>query len=324
LIVVPIALGAILSQNKLGIHSNKSILIKLLAVWLPTIFFFVIGYAVSVWHSWESIGKRANDFKQSSLTEFLLSHLRQTTSRENSAPWDYISDPFIILPIMIVSASFLLIRSLWWTPLIVVIGSFLFTGGANDRRVFVFTLILLIIAATEYSRRSRRRTAATVQDYNGDQRTRSISALKTASTTLYLVLAFSSISTQEIVFQKTASSISALAKEVNSGGLSPNHLIPSSQASMIQKLRAIEDPILTSGWWQFPEYRIWGDFEFHDRMDLELPGRLGSPERIYLLFDESITAWPKTSIDLCSREVYRDETVVLCLFRDDLPLNTLE
>jgi len=323
LVVFPIALGAVLSQSTLGVHSYKTVPLKLLAILLPSIAFFVIGYVFSAWHSWQSIGAGENEFRRSSLTDFLMSHLRQTTSRENSAPWDYMSDSHIILPIMIASGAFLVIWSLWWTPLIFVVSAYLFTGGANDRRVFLFTLILLIIAASEYGRRSIRRMPGSGQD-NGSKRTRSISALATASITLHLVLAFSSISNQEIVFQKTASSISALAKELSTGQFSSKHVIPASQASMIQNLKAIEDPILTSGWWQFPEYGIWGELEFHDRMDLDLPERLGSRERLYLLFDESINAWPETSVDLCSREIYRDDTIVLCLFRDDVPLNTLD
>lgn len=81
-------------------------------------------------------------------------------------------------------------------------------------------------------------------------------------------------------------------------------------------------PIITDGWWQFPQLSLFSGVNFYDRMRGENYSTLLAAEKVYLLFRVGLGPdWPRIKNSVCSKIVYEVNIHTLCEFNRKLPFD---
>ncbi|MGZ3693098.1 MAG: hypothetical protein ACXWQO_02605 [Bdellovibrionota bacterium] len=89
-------------------------------------------------------------------------------------------------------------------------------------------------------------------------------------------------------------------------------------------IETAEYPIITGGWWQFPQISLRSGTVFYDRMRPENYAALKKAKKVYLLFREDLARyWPYTTKKLCGHIVFEEKGNTLCEFNRNLPFDKI-
>jgi hypothetical protein len=314
-----IVFGLLIRPKELGkksINASSKTFLKL-AGWAS--FSFVGFYVFSYTHSVIFASMQSIEVDSSNLLMFVLQHIYQgvVQGAQPQVPFDYLESAVVMISMLITASSLLLNRSWSWLPLVLIAFSYMFTSGANERRVFLFIAVIFILAVGEAK---FKRSQSGLVLVRRDWRTKSIEKflLLTLFVLVFLQLIFSTYGKSGPISMFSANFDRV---EKLSYSLGQKYLVPNEYQEIVRLIGDAPGPILTSGWYQFPEIQLWSGKVFFDRMDSGTPDLLGPHQRMFLLFSPKILAWPTTPMELCGEVIYSSIDLTFCEFNSEFPLS---
>lgn len=219
----------------------------------------------------------------------------------------------VTLPLIFIAIGLLLSFSLFWSPLVLLIACLLISGMYERRAIPIFFPLMLAGAWVASKKLEEMKERNGKFSISGGLPVLYIAAI------LFLVV--------PQLFQKDIRKALALNPDEVSQLLALNRsdfqIFPADQRvlSMASIIKAAPEKVLTSGWWQFPEYQLASGKHFYDRTAPEPVALLQGKPDLLLLFDKSSAWYPETSMELCSSVVKEIENLVLCRFKPGTRLN---
>lgn len=293
---------------------------KTVSIYILSIIVLILLFYISLLHSQfflEVPGQNSLNVFVSTpgLLRFIEHHFwQQSVATSDMLGFSAFSVPWL-LPLFLASLILLIHSSRGWIPFAIIAVILLAKSGMNERRLFLFIVPGLLFAADYIFIKTNKFIKGNEKIY--------ILIFKNASSILALsiwigALGMGLYSTSFSLFKPKLSFIKDIS--VTSLMNKDSFVIRKPGIDVVKVIKEENSPVLTSGWWQFPDLQIFSDISFYDRMDVNVEKYLkGSP--LLLLFDPTNKSWPETSTQLCSRVVIETPEHVLCYYDNKFPLN---
>ena len=299
------------------------------STYLLSMIVFILVFYVSVFHSEVFLvifGQSVSDFvSDPGLLKFIEGHFSQ--AREHIGFSTMLSfdafDSGWLLPLFFASLALLVYASLGWVPFAISVIILLTIGGLNDRRLFLFIIPGILLAADyTFCEAGRFFQAVRKYRYNVVSIVLNIIVLSIwiyalvysdspAGLAAQLDSPFTLLKTK---FDSAKHSLEQLAQGNN------NFVVTQSEIDVAEAIKRANAPVITSGWWQFPALQLFSKTSYYDRMDPSVPSHLQGTHPL-LLIDPANKAWPETSVQMCTRIIIETPDHVLCYYDMKLPLN---
>ncbi|WP_039784811.1 hypothetical protein [Herbaspirillum huttiense] len=248
------------------------------------------------------------------LGKFIEHHFwqRSTAAGRYMLHLDSFSNP-LTLPLIFLASALLLVSSIFWAPLVLLCG-YILISGMDERRIMLIYFPLLLAAAW-YASKQLRQVSETRNQFITS---RIMPAAFVATTLLLIAPQIMQKGTRPGLFLQTdkfEKLLSLKRSDLASFPVNPDII------RMSQIISATPGKVLTSGWWQFPEYQLASGRNFYDRTAPAPAEQLKGRADLLLLFDKSFKWYPETSIALCSDVIAEMGDLVFCRFKPDTRLN---
>lgn len=321
-VILPfILIGLYCSAKRLEPKALIEAVLWTTVTYLWSVLVFVAFFYFSCLHSQVSLilfGRDASEFivSEPGFWRFVKHHFWQQGALSNENMLNFHSYSRVWVLFLLIASAVLLVRvSIGWIPFVLLTLLMLAFGHMHERRLFLVIAPAFLLSVD--------RIFANFGEAKFSPFRLSSFARFVPDISVLIIWCYVLISGLHAGMPSSlmASRFDATKDKLFQWRANENSFVLRAQSMEVLKtLQQDTTPVVTSGWWQYPDLQLVLGRSFYDRMDSGVAVYLKQTPAL-LLFDPTNKSWPETSIEMCSEVLVSKPGIVLCRYKTGLPLN---